>query len=184
MASSDSKLTTIQRISALASVAGSLNNASDELTKSVGVVDDALKRFNLGLVVWVMVSRWADDFRHGEDQIGYCKLNGKWGLALRTSWEDNNAFGGEPEEDAWHFNDAPREMRLKYVDRIPEVLEELTKKASEVTRRIQEKAKEARELAEAIRPVSNDTKPATTDQASSMNLALDTVARDFNKGAK
>jgi hypothetical protein len=67
MSSNDSKLATIQtRFQALTSVASSLNTATDELTKTVGVVDEALKRFNLGLVVWV-IERKGDTVRIHDD---------------------------------------------------------------------------------------------------------------------
>src|SRR5258706_5714323 len=125
MTSSDSKIAKIQtHFQALSSAATSLNAASDELTKVVSVLDDALRKLNVGLTVWVTVSTWSDNSRHGEDQIGYCKLNGKWGIALCTSWNDD--AGGEDTVDGiWLFNDAPRELRLGGVDKSPKGSEAL-----------------------------------------------------------
>jgi hypothetical protein len=167
MTSSDSKITKIQtHFQALSSAATSLNTASDELTKVVGVLDDALRKLNVGLTVWVTVSRWSDDLRHGEDQIGYCKLNGKWGIALCTSWNDD--AGGEDTVDGmWLFNDAPRELRLAGVDKIPEVIQALGEEAAETTKRIQQKTEEVRELAGAIGSISDEAKA----RAKSLTLA-------------
>jgi hypothetical protein len=75
---------------ALSSVAGSLNAASDELTKAVSVLDEALKKLNVGLTVWVLLRSWAPDpGEYDEEQIGYCKVNAKWGISLRRIWGDN-----------------------------------------------------------------------------------------------
>jgi hypothetical protein len=154
MTSGDQKIAKIQtHFQALTTAANSLNTASDELTKTVGILDEALKKMNLGLVVWVTVSKWADDLRHGEDQIGYCKISGKWGIALRTFWDDDSI--GEPiEEGMWLFNDAPRNLRLSGVDKIPELIEQLSKRASDTTKKILEKTQNVRELTGAIEEIT------------------------------
>src|SRR5207249_9207218 len=123
-----------------------IDYTSDELTKVVGVLDEALRKLNVGLPVWVTVSRWEDELRRGQDEIGYCKVNGKWGIALCRSWNDD-AGGEDTIEGLWHFNDAPREVRLAGVDKLPEVIEALSKEAIETTKKVQEKTKEVRELA-------------------------------------
>lgn len=158
MVSNDSKIAKIQtHFQALSSAATSLNAASDELTKVVGVLDEALKKLNVGLAVWVTINRWSEEYRHGEDQIGYCKVNGKWGIALSTSWNDDS--GGEDTVDGlWLFNDAPREMRLAGIDKIPELIEALGKEAFDTAKRIQQKTEEVRELAGAIDLLTNDPK--------------------------
>ena len=54
MTSSDSKIEKIQtHFKALSSVAPTLNAASDELTKAVAVLDENLKKLNVGLTAWV-----------------------------------------------------------------------------------------------------------------------------------
>jgi hypothetical protein len=158
MTSSDSKIAKIQtHFQALSSAANSLNTASDELTKVVSVLDDALRKLNVGLPVWVTVSRWSDDLRHGEDQIGYCKIGAKWGIALCSS--SNDEAGGEETLDGlWLFNDAPRELRLAGIDKIPEVIEALGKEAFDATKRIQQKTEEVRELAGAIGSLRDEAK--------------------------
>src|SRR5215472_6474492 len=54
MASSDSKVEKIQtHFQVLSNAASQLNAASDELTRVIGVLDEALKKLNVGLTVWV-----------------------------------------------------------------------------------------------------------------------------------
>jgi len=157
MTSGDSKVQKVQtNFQALSSVASSLNAASDELTKVIGVLDEALKKLNLGLIVWVGF-RWrsSEPPYYDLDQIGYSKINGKWGIALRRIWGDES-HDVESEEGPWLFNDAPREMRLHSVDKIPALIEELGKEALTTAKRVQEKAREARELANAIEKIASD----------------------------
>jgi hypothetical protein len=156
-----SKVEKIQtHFKALSSAATSLNTASDDLTKTVSVLDEALRKLNLGLTVWVTVSRWSEEERVGEDQIGYCKVNGKWGIALRYIWGDH-ALALDTVDGLWLFNEAPRELRLLGVDKIPELIEALGKEASETTKQVQEKTKQVRELASVIEKIVVEPKPQT-----------------------
>ncbi len=159
MTSGDQKIAKIQtHFQALTTAATSLNAASDELAKVASVLDEALKRLNIGLVVWVTVSRWVDDQgRQGTDQIGYCKVDGKWGIALSRSWDDDLM---KEEVGLWLFNGAPRELRLRGVDKLPEVIEALSKEACETTKKVQEKTKEVRELANVIEKIANEPRRA------------------------
>jgi hypothetical protein len=66
-----------------------LNPASDELTKAVGILEEALKKLNVGLTVWVPFRfREGDDStaEYDQDEIGYVKIHSVWGLALRPIW--------------------------------------------------------------------------------------------------
>ncbi len=162
MSSSDSKTAKIQtNFQALSAVAASLNSASDEFTQVIDALDEALKKLNIGLVVWVIFGDRGDEndpSQYDCDQIGYCKVDGKWGIALRHIW-GHEAFEVHNEEGPWPFKDAPREMRLRSVDKIPELIKSLSEEASSTTKKIQEKTKEVRELAAAIRSVTPETKP-------------------------
>jgi hypothetical protein len=151
MASDEPKYAKVQtHFKALSSVSTSLNTASDELVKAVSVLDEALKKLNVGLTVWVTFrSRGVEDWEYDDDQIGYGKVNGKWGITLRRIWGDNRNDNHD-DEGPWLFNEAPRDMRLASVDKIPELIEALSKEASDTTKKIQEKTLEVRELARAI----------------------------------
>jgi prefoldin subunit 5 len=137
---------------ALSKIASSLNTASDELTSSVSTLGESLKQLNVGLTVWVTFRTRDDDEEpqcYDLDQIGYAKINGVWGIAIQ------NVYGDESRNDhhgmgPWLFNDAPRELRLASVDKLPELIEALAKEAFNTTKRVQEKAQQVRELAQAI----------------------------------
>jgi hypothetical protein len=172
MTSGDSKIAKLQTdFQALSAVATELNVASDGLTKTVAILDEALKKLNVGLTVWVTFRRRAFDEQpllYDLDQIGYCKVNGTWGIALQRIWGDEGAPDPwENSDGPWLFNDAPRELRLRSVDKIPEVIAELAKEAFNTTKKIQEKTKEVLELANAITQVANDAKV----RAKSLTLA-------------
>jgi hypothetical protein len=128
----------------------------------VTVLDESLKKLNIGLSVWVDDADCASEpWCYDKNQIGYCKVNGEWGFALRRVWGDDQR-DDYYSEGPWLFNDAPREMRLRLVDKIPDVIEALDKEASETAKRVQEKTKDVRELAEAIEKITN--KPRTLSE--------------------
>lgn len=141
-----------------------MNTASDELTSSVSTLGESLKKLNVGLTVWVTFRSRDDDEepqRYDLDQIGYAKINGVWGIAIQTMYGDEarNEHGGM---GPWLFNEAPRELRLVAVDKLPELIEELAKEAFNTTRRVQQKAQQVRELAQAISNASVTEQPAPT----------------------
>jgi prefoldin subunit 5 len=151
----NSKIAKIQaNFQALSEVAPTLNAASDELTKTIGLLDEALAKLNVGVVVWVWFRSRGDDDNpqvYDLDEIGYAKVNGTWGIAIRRCWGDE-IQDWQRTEGPWLFNDASRELRLLSVEKIPDVIGELASQARKTAQKIQEKAKEVRELAEAIAP--------------------------------
>jgi len=163
MSPSESKAASVQtNFQTLSTVASSLNSASDELTRVIGTLDEALKKLNLGLTVWVIFEDRSDEHdpsHYDADQIGYCKVNGKWGISLRHIW-GNEVFDDHKEDGPWPFTEAPRELRIRSVDKIADLIEALNKEASATTKKIQEKTKEVGELALAIGKIANETKPS------------------------
>ena len=157
MSSGDAKIEKIAvNFRELSAVASTLNSASDELTKVVAVLDEALRTLNVGITAWTTFDAHtvdpAEDFDF--EQVGYCKVNGKWGIAIQRVWGDYGR--GESEtEGPWLFSDAPREMRLNSVDKIPELIGVLSQRASETAKTIQAKTHEVRELAGAITQITN-----------------------------
>jgi len=162
MSSTDSKTAKIQaHFKNLTSIAPVLNAASDELTKAIRGLDQALKKLNIGLSVWVTFAVRHEDSGDDEydlEQIGYTKLNGEWGLGLRRIW-GNERFDTQYQDGPWLFSDAPRDMRLRSTDKIPDVIEELGKEAVKTTKAMQQKSLEVRELAGAIEQISTSTQP-------------------------
>jgi len=136
----------------LSEAAAELNKATDELKQTIDNLDVSLHRLSIGLSVWVEVSSWGegDGPRYEVDQLGWSKVNGEWGISLRRiiGYEDSP----EPEEvrDVWAFNDAPREMRLLAVGKLPQLLEELGGAAIKTAMNVKQKLAEARALTAAL----------------------------------
>jgi hypothetical protein len=180
MTSNDSKIAKIQtNFQALSETASSLNSASNELTKVVGRLDEALKKLNVGLSAWVTFEDRLphEDLQYDCDQIGYCKVEGKWGISIRHIWGDER-WDTKNEDGPWLFNDAPREMRLRSVDEIPQLIESLSTKAANTAKKIQEKTKEVGELAAAIESANQAKRTALAERvaAARANVAAKATA--------
>ncbi|HME01192.1 MAG TPA: hypothetical protein VKM93_28250 [Terriglobia bacterium] len=141
----------------LSLAANSLNSASDELGKAISVLDEALKRLNLGVSAWVQLSTGGGDITSNwwSRNVGYTKIGDKWGLALNTESGDYQ-YPDQDSEETWLFNEAPRWMRIEAVGRIPDLLEALLKAAEDTTKKIKDKTAQAYELAVAMSKVDEE----------------------------
>jgi hypothetical protein len=136
----------------LSAAAATLNTASDRLSKLVAELDSVLKPLNVGIDCWVdigPVSMSPDGSGAYSEQIGYTKTGGKWGIALRTVEEFFQI--GEHSIKEWAFSEAPRELRLRGIDCIPDLLDELAKDAAKTTKEITEKTDEVQRLVSALK---------------------------------
>jgi hypothetical protein len=146
----------------LSAVAKDLNSVSDEFGELITQIDSALKKLNLGVSVWITIAEReaypeVGDVYAETDQIGYDKIHGKWGVALRTVGLD--ITNGHEHTEEWLFNDAPRLMRISAVDKIAELLEALTVKAVEMKDNVAAKLVEARSVADAVTRASGGRVP-------------------------
>jgi hypothetical protein len=134
----------------LSLAASHLNLVSDELGKSIAVLDAALKKLNLGISSWSRLDRWEDAFgNYSSRYLGYAKVNNRWGIALRTVAGNNN----QPEDatvEEWLFNDAPRALRIEAVEKLPDLFENLIKEADVAIRKVKAQTLSARQLAHAL----------------------------------
>src|SRR5579872_4478823 len=127
----------------LAAAAAELNQVSDQLTKSVGELDAAIASLKLGVSCWVNIyEAWDGRWRH---LLGYEKINGKWGLAIRIVDEGQDRIDNE-----WLFADSPRDLRVEAVDRIPKLFEALSEKVMLTRDQIAAKVEGTRKLSSAI----------------------------------
>jgi hypothetical protein len=143
------KVERVQRaVQQLPTVAAALNAATDALGNSVSKLDALLKKFSLGVPTWVSFSSHRGDEGYYKEDIGYSKLNGRWGIAIRTVSGDF----ANPDDDIeqWPFNDAPRLLRVNAVEKIPELLDALIEKSEEMTKAIAVKAGEVDALTKAM----------------------------------
>lgn len=138
--------------SKLSAVANELNCASDELGKTVAQFEEALKKLNLGVAVWVKLSVRGPEPQNEWDEsgeLGYAKINGKWGIAVRTVGEDIQNPKHSSEEQ-WLFHNAPRALRFVAIDKFAELLDALTTKATKTKDEIQQRLISAQAFADAV----------------------------------
>jgi hypothetical protein len=144
------------RFRSLSTTAASLNKTSDELTEVVGILDEALKNLNIGLTVWESFAFGAEEPPdYSADQIGYAKVNGRWGIALRSIW-GNESYDDHHSDGPWLFGEAPRELRIQAVDHLPKVIQKLAKEAAETVKKLNAKAKDVRGLIAVVEDVTKE----------------------------
>ena len=158
------QVTSTQRIQnvfkQLSLAAVGLNGASDGLADAILMLDDTLKRLNLGVSAWVTVSGNDDqDGNWWSRDLGYTRIGDKWGIALKSA----SGHYGNPDGDSvekWLFSDAPRWMRIESVGKIPDMLEALLKQAEDTTQKIKAKTDEALALVQAVSQSVGGDQPA------------------------
>jgi hypothetical protein len=140
--------------------ATNLNTATDQLGASVGQLDAILKKFSLGVPTWVSFTEQGSEFgdEYYTEQIGYAKIGGKWGIAIRAI-DGSYQFPGKESVEQWLFSDAPRLLRVNSVEKIPDLLEALLKKAAETAVAIAQKAAEVDTLTAGINSVIEAATP-------------------------
>jgi hypothetical protein len=138
----------------LSTAATALNEASDRFAKLIAEIDAVLKNMNIGIASWVIMgSRWCDENGNsGYDQVGYAKINGKWGIAIRSFQQDDS---GAEFDETWSFAESPRRLRLASIEYIPALLDELAKEATKNTTDIQEKTNHLLAIVSAVKGEPN-----------------------------
>src|SRR5258708_33081213 len=103
-----------------------LNAVSDELGKLIAQLESDLKKLNLGVEGWVKIdgSRSPDGELWSSRSVGYAKVDGKWGIALRSASGDYS-YPPSDESDTKLFTEGPRDLRIAAIDKIPDLLEKL-----------------------------------------------------------
>lgn len=142
----------------LSSLSKSLNEASDQLSKQISAIEVALNEYKLGVWVWakkpILTETEISDpdeqgrrFEYNFDhQLGYGKHKGKWGLLVSSGWEGDDGM----DTKITPLRDAPREIRIKAMDRIPDLMDDLAQEMLSVTQEASKRAAEAKQLAAAL----------------------------------
>jgi hypothetical protein len=163
--------------SQLSQVASDLNAVSDALGSSIAEIDEALKKLNLGITVWVQLRGGNDSDTHPADRhfnywsedLGYAKLGGRWCVGLRKVDGETDRPDDELVE-AWPFNDAPRTLRLSAIDKIPDLLDKLSKEALATTLMLKRKLGEVQTVAAAV--TGSAAQPRSKDPVESFGSKL------------
>jgi hypothetical protein len=134
-------------------LANSLNQKSDLLSQKIVEIESALNQYKLGIWAWLdepLLYRMESD-GNGHDfevahVLGYGKIRDKWGILLH----ERPDF--DPETiDPIFLKDAPRDIRICAVDRIPTLIERIAEKAAELSQQITEKTKVAERIAASLK---------------------------------
>jgi hypothetical protein len=148
-----------EHYSTLLSASRDLNNISDELGKYISELDSSLKKLNLGVAVWVHLKTiqnpgesWFEN-----EELGYAKASGSWGICLRKVTGDENRPPWEEGEELWLFNDAPRRFRIEAIDHIPTLIEKLSTEAVKTTKEIRDRLEDVKAVADAVKSAANQT---------------------------
>ena len=141
----------------LSDTAKNINTASRRLTEAVDQVNAALKKLNMGIPVWIPT--WSGPDIPGQvqesEEIGYAKLKGKWGVCIRLSVE---LGGPDPDVTEWHFEDAPRELRLRNIKYLQGLVVAMNEQGNEAANAIDKEAAEAEKLAAMLGEIAAKSK--------------------------
>jgi len=144
----------------LSKTANSLNTASDRLNQAIEHLNESLKKLNLGISSWVSFYVYDDGPFSEVHEIGYGKINSKWGIAIKRTFEDlSQPEGFQVDESEWQFSEAPRDMRIQAIPHLHKVIDKLNEDAEKTTQIIKEKTTEAQELANAISSIVDASAP-------------------------
>lgn len=107
-------------VNELAAASSLLSVHSDELNNEVILFDALLKKFNIGIEVWIACET---DTQPGLQYfLGHAKIDNKWGLALAERSNPATEREVPPPSIKWRFSDAPRALRVCAVDEIPRLV--------------------------------------------------------------
>jgi hypothetical protein len=124
----------------LKEIANELNLTSDNFNKIIVSLEEEI---GIGITTWVRVAGQDDDEFHEfwSRELGYTKIDNKWGLAIRET--TGNHISKVRERKIWAFNHAPRPYRIEALVMIPELLEKLKKFAIKTIKKLGESIDEA-----------------------------------------
>lgn len=138
----------------LAKSTQNLEVAVKEWKSYISALNAALRKLNIGVSAWQVISNGGDDEQHEwwTREIGYSKIKDDWCIALRRSWGDHQ-FPEADGEETWRFEDAPRWVMVEAAAKIPDLLETLVKRTDETTDKVRKRTKETAEVAAALEPL-------------------------------
>jgi len=143
-----------QSFQRLSSTAANLNQVSDKLNASVAGLENSLRKLGLGIGGWVRISGSNNnDGSYWYEDVGYAKVNGKWGFAIKSG--SGHEAADFDKTEVWAFNDAPRDLRIAAIKKIPDLIEKLNAEAALMASNVAEKIEDVDLLASAIGELSS-----------------------------
>ena len=142
---------TAQALKQLQPIAAAVESAAAELSKPVSEIEAALRRLNIAFEAWTTYKQGGHDEDWWKWDIGYSRLGGRWGIAIKVSSGDAT----DPEHDQaerWFFNESPLYLRHPAVDKLPDLLEALAKTGETVAGKLTRAAERAATVADVVAP--------------------------------
>jgi hypothetical protein len=124
-----------QKLEALSGLSTELSIRSDQLTQEVGRIDTTLAKLHLGVEARVLID--------SESELFYGKI-GKWGIHI------SRISSPGVWTESWLFADAPRQLRIMAVPKIPLLLEALTLEAENLLKKVEHARSLAQEQADGM----------------------------------
>ncbi len=134
-------------LSELKKSASELNAGTETVNSVLASVETQLTKMNLGFEVWVpdsLTSIQISEYKYQDTELGFAKIGTHWSLAVRVREGKRDALSGDfdwyalPIPGSTRLLDAPRQVQIKALQHIPELLEALTSKADEAAAKIKE----------------------------------------------
>lgn len=126
-----------------------INDASNELAQPIASLERSLHRLNIGVACWATISGGEEFDEYWSNDVGYARVKKEWCLAIRSRHGNHN-FPDPAYEEVWPFNEAPRHLRAKAVDKLPDLLEAMVPATDATAGRLKEKVAPAKDLASAV----------------------------------
>jgi hypothetical protein len=128
-----------------------LNDAAREIEKAVHQIEEFLEIRNPAVSAWVTIKSWNDQSgEYGRTQLGYDLFGYHWHIGIREI-EGHENFPEEATVKTWRFTQSPRKLRISAVEKLPDLVDELTKEARRTARRLREKTVEVQAFAESLK---------------------------------
>ena len=150
------------KISELAPLAQKLNQKTDQINRTISMLNEKLGKLNLGIEVWLdgepdeplEAEAWSDEGSmrsRSLSYLGYCRLSDKWQLAVKDVVEEHTIVEGEncyEEVNPGYTSllQASRSLRLAALEKIPRLLDKLKKMGQDVLDTVEAAEKFAEEL--------------------------------------
>jgi hypothetical protein len=137
-------------LSELNKSASELNAGTERVNSVLASVETQLTKMNLGFEVWVpdsLSSFQISEYRYQDTELGFAKTGTDWSLAVRVREGKRDPRSGDfgwyplPIPGSTRLLDASRQVRIKALQHIPELLEALKSKADEAAATIKEAIK-------------------------------------------
>lgn len=123
---------------------------TDELSRHVSSVEQALARLNLCIGCWTLISESTiDGVEHERLYVGFQEFHHKWRILIKSATESDYK-PEEPDETKWVFDSAPQFLRLRAIDKLADLIDGLAKTTDSTTDRLKKKLDAARDVASGI----------------------------------